>query len=101
MITCTVRYVVDPDKLAEFETYSRMWLALIPKFGGIHHGYFLPSEGASDEAFCLFSFDSLAAYEQYRIASAEDPEVAEAIDYWKQTRCFMRYDRSFFRPVLP
>lgn len=101
MITCHVRYVVDQDKLAEFEIYSRMWLALLPKFGGVHHGYFLPAEGASDEAFCLFSFDSLAAYEQYRLASASDPEVAKAIAYAKETRCFLRHERSFYRPLLP
>jgi hypothetical protein len=56
MITCCIRYRVDRRKLREFEEYAKMWIALIGKFGGRHHGYFLPAEGKSDEAICLFSF---------------------------------------------
>ena len=63
MITCVIRYIVDQDKFGEFEIYSKMWLALMPRFGGTHHGYFLPSEGESDVALSLFSFPSLAAYD--------------------------------------
>jgi hypothetical protein len=100
MITCFIRYTLDPDKVAEFETYAKMWLELVPRFGGTHHGYFLPGEGASDTALALFSFPNLAEYENYRKASRDDPEVAKALDYAKQTRSFLRYDRSFFRPVL-
>jgi hypothetical protein len=99
-ITCYIRYVVDQDKLAEFEIYCRMWLDLLPRFGGTHHGYFLPSEGESDIALSLFSFPSLSAYEEYRVKSASDPDVAKAMAYYKSTRCFLRYERSFFRPVL-
>jgi antibiotic biosynthesis monooxygenase (ABM) superfamily enzyme len=57
MITCYLRYEVDPDKLADFEAYGAMWLELMPRFGGIHHGYFLPSEGESDVALAMFSFE--------------------------------------------
>jgi hypothetical protein len=38
MIRCYLRYELDPDKLAEFEAYGGMWLELMPRFGGIHHG---------------------------------------------------------------
>lgn len=41
MITCYLRYIVDPFKLKEFETYTKMWLSLVEKFGGKHHGYFI------------------------------------------------------------
>src|ERR1700710_2859341 len=75
MITCYLRYEVDPDKLADFEAYGAMWLDLMPRVGGIHHGYFLPSEGASDIALAVFSFPSLAAYEQYRKDAAADTDV--------------------------
>lgn len=101
MITCHVSYVVDSDKLKEFEEYATMWLELVPKFGGVHHGYFLPSEGASDVALAIFSFPSFAAYEQYRNDASNDPEVAKAVAFAKQTQCFLRYDRTFFRPLLP
>jgi hypothetical protein len=78
-----------------------MWLELVPRFGGIHPGYFLPSEGESDIALAMFSFPSLAAYEQYRKDSAEDHDVQKAVAFAKETRCFRRFQRSFFRPVFP
>jgi hypothetical protein len=49
----------------------------------------------------MFSFPSLAAYEQYRKDAANDPDCQKAVDFAKQTRCFRRYDRSFFRPLFP
>jgi hypothetical protein len=101
MITCYLRYKVDPNKLADFEAYGAMWLDLMPRFGGIHHGYFLPSEGESDVALAMFSFPSLAAYEQYRKDAGTDPDVQKAVAFAKETRCFIRYERSFFRPLLP
>lgn len=101
MITCYLRYDINPEKLADFEAYGAMWLDLLPRFGGVHHGYFLPSEGASDVALAMFSFPSLAAYEQYRKDAANDPDCQKAVDFARQTRCFKRFDRSFFRPLFP
>ena len=66
MITCVVEYVIDPAKTEAFERFARRWMELVDRHGGRHHGYFLPAEGASDKALALFSFPSLAAYEQYR-----------------------------------
>jgi antibiotic biosynthesis monooxygenase (ABM) superfamily enzyme len=100
MITCHIRYVIDPSKIAEFEEYCRMWLKLVPKFGGVHHGYLLPSEGASNIALASFSFESLAKYEQYRIQSLADPECQVAFKYSKETKCFLSYERTFFRPLF-
>ena len=100
MVTCYLRYVIDPSRLAEFEHYGRLWIPLIEKFGGKHHGYFLPSEGANNVALALFSFPSLALYEQYRAKSFEDPECQAAFRYAEQTRCIVSYERSFFRPVF-
>ena len=100
MITCTLRYRIDPYKLDEFEAYARMWLPLVGRFGGIHHGYFLPHEGPNDIAYAMFSFESLAAYERYREAAAEDPDCAAAYAYATDTRCIVAYERSFTRPLL-
>ena len=61
MVTCYLRYVIDPDKVAEFENYAKMWIPLVDKFGGKHLGYFLPHEGPNNVAIALFSFPSLAA----------------------------------------
>lgn len=100
MITCYVRYVVDASKLNEFETYGKMWIPIVEKFGGQHHGYFLPAEGANNIALALFSFPSLAAYETYRSHSKTDQECIAAFKYAEDTRCVISYERSFFRPVL-
>lgn len=100
MITCTLRYEIDIHQTDAFEQYARMWLAIIPRLGGTHHGYFMRSEGASDIALALFSFPSLADYERYRIALDTDAQAQHALDFARRTRCFRRYDRSFFRPVL-
>lgn len=100
MITCYLRYVIDPNKIDEFEHYAKLWIPLVAKYGGTHHGYFLPSEGANNVALALFTFPSLAAYEQYRFDSFQDKECLAAFDYAKETGCIHSYERSFFRPVL-
>ncbi len=100
MLTCYLRYIIDPYKLAEFEDYARRWIPLVEKFGGKHHGYFLPSEGASNVALALFSFPSFAAYEEYRRKSFADAECQAAFQYAEETRCIHSYERSFFRPVF-
>jgi hypothetical protein len=100
MVTCYLRYIIEPSKLAEFEHYGKLWIPLVEKFGGKHHGYFLPSEGANNIALALFTFPSLAAYEQYRIKSFTDVECLAAFQYAEETQCILSYERSFFRPVF-
>ncbi len=100
MITCYLRYVLDPHKLNEFEHYAKLWIPLVNKFGGNHHGYFLPHEGANNIAYALFSFPNLAEYEQYRTKAAADPECQAAMAYYAETKCFLSFERSFTRPVF-
>lgn len=100
MVTCYLKYVIDPYKVSEFEHYSKMWIPLVQKFEGQHHGYFLPSEGANNIAIALFTFKSLAAYEEYRGASLKDAECQAAFEYAEQTRCVLSCERSFMRPVF-
>src|SRR5471032_545450 len=100
MITCYLRYIIDPYKLKEFEAYGKLWIPLVERFGGQHHGYFLPSEGASNVALAMFSFPSLALYEQYRTDSLQDADCQAAFRYAEETRCIVSYERSFFRPVF-
>lgn len=99
MITCYVTYQIDPSKVKEFEHYARLWVPLVEKFGGTHNGYYLPHESANDLAVCLFSFPSLAAYEDYRLKSATDEECKQAIAFAETTKCIRRYDRQFLRPL--
>lgn len=99
MITCYVRYIIDPLKITEFEHYAKLWIPLVNRFGGQHLGYFLPSEGANNVALALFSFGSLAEYEQYRIASFKDAECMAAFEYAEREKCIISYERNFMRPV--
>jgi NIPSNAP len=78
VITCVVEYVIDPAKIGAFERFARRWMELVEMHGGHHHGYFLPAEGASYKALALFSFPSLAAYEQYRGLFGNDPDFVAA-----------------------
>ncbi|MEP3350298.1 MAG: NIPSNAP family protein [Marinomonas sp.] len=100
MITCYLNYVIDPYKVKEFEHYAKLWIPLVNKFGGNHHGYFLPSEGSNNKALALFSFPSLAAYEEYREKSLLDSDCISAFKYAEDTRCILSYERSFFRPLF-
>ncbi len=43
VITIHLKYEIDADKLEDFEEYGRRWVGLVNRFGGTHHGYFLPS----------------------------------------------------------
>jgi hypothetical protein len=101
MITCVVNYVIEPAKIAAFESFARRWMELVQRHGGIHHGYFLPAEGASDAALALFSFESLAAYERYRRLFGVDPEFVAADRIRDESGCVVRYERTFMRPLLP
>jgi len=101
MITCVVDYVIDPAKIEAFERFARRWMELVEQSGGVHHGYFLPSEGASDRALALVSFPSLALYEEYRSNFGRDPDFIAADRIRDESGCVLRYDRSFMRPLLP
>lgn len=100
MITCYLKYIIDPYKLEEFEIYAKKWIPLVNKFGGNHHGYFLPHEGANNVALALFSFPSLAEYERYRSDSMKNNECIEAFKYATDTKCIVSYERTFMRPVF-
>ncbi|PZS18934.1 MAG: NIPSNAP family protein [Pseudonocardiales bacterium] len=100
MLTCVVEYTIDAAKTEAFEQFARTWIGLVDKHGGTHHGYFLPSEGASDRALALFSFRSMAEYETYRSRFGVDPEFVAADEIRDTSGCVLRYERSFMRPVL-
>ncbi|MDL5159250.1 NIPSNAP family protein [Actinomycetospora termitidis] len=101
MITCVVRYTIDPAKIDAFERFAAAWMELVDRHGGTHHGYFLPGEGASDEALALFSFPSLAEYEIYRQGFDVDPEFVAADRIRDESGCVLRHERTFMRPLLP
>ena len=100
MVTCYLKYVIDSYKLNEFEKYAKLWIPIVNRMGGIHHGYFMPYEGANNIAYALFSFPNLSKYEEYRKEIYTDKECQSALAYAEETRCIISYERSFMRPVL-
>jgi len=66
MLTCIIRYQIDPVQRDAFKKYAENWGRIIPRCGGHLLGYFLPYEGTNDVAWGLIAFDSLASYEKYR-----------------------------------
>ena len=61
MLTCFIRYQIDPFQREAFREYASEWGRIIPRCGGRLLGYFLPHEGTNDIAWGLIGFDSLAA----------------------------------------
>ena len=99
VITCHLRYEIDPGQIEAFEEYVTGWIPVVTRFGGTHHGCYLPHEGASDIAYALFSFSSFAAYESYRIAIRQDPQALELWRLSRESACIRRFDRTFLRPA--
>lgn len=99
MITCFIRYVIDPFQKAEFEAYARNWLAIIPACGGDLVGYWLPNEGTNNIAMALISFDSLATYEAYRARLRSDPAGMANFAMAQEKRFILSEERTFLTPV--
>ena len=62
-------------------------------------GYFLPDEGTNDIAWGLISFDSLAAYEAYRIRLKADEEGLHIFSLAETQKFILREERTFLRGV--
>ena len=73
MITCFIRYEIDPFAKDAFAAYARAWGQAIPRCGADLIGYFGPHEGSATTAYGVYNIENLAAYEAYRTRLAEDP----------------------------
>ena len=98
-MTCFIRYQIDPFQRDAFKQYAENWGRIIPRCGGHLVGYFLPSEGTNDVAWGLIAFDSLAAYEQYRVRLRSDPEALENFSLAQAKRIILREERTFLEIV--
>lgn len=101
MITCFIRYEIDPFQRAAFREYADNWGRIIPRCGGNLLGYFLPHEGTNDVAWGLIGFDSLASYEAYRARLKADPEGRANFEFAQQRRFILREQRTFLENVEP
>src|SRR5258706_16249963 len=119
MFTCFIRYELAPGRLQEFEEYARAWIALIEKYGGTHHGYFVPGgpgdrfpeasfsfpglgrEGPANVGVALFSFPDVEAYEKYRREVGGEEACKAGTPPSKTQPGFSGYERTFFKPNRP
>lgn len=99
MLTCIIRYRIDPYKHAEFARYGRIWGEAIPRCGASLTGYFAPAEGSATLAYGIYDIESLAAYEAYRARLATDPAGQENYAFAARERFILREDRTFLRRV--
>lgn len=97
MITCFIRYELDPAKLAAFDQYARNWGEVIPRCGADLIGYFAPHEGSATTAYGVYGVESLAAYERYRARLRDDPIGRENYAFAQREQFIRREDRIFLR----
>ncbi|CEJ12024.1 hypothetical protein BN1110_02320 [bacterium YEK0313] len=98
-VTVFIRYQIDPFKREAFEAYARNWLRIIPRFGADLLGYWMPHEGTNNIAFALMSFESLAAYENYRARLRTDEEGRANFEMAERERFILSEERTFLRQV--
>lgn len=99
MLTCVIRYQVDPTKHEQFARYAQGWGEAIPRCGANLVGYFAPHEGSSTLAYGIYHVDSLGAYEAYRERLAQDPVGREMFAFAQAEKFIRREDRTFLKLV--
>ena len=97
MITCFIRYEIDPFKREAFETYAGNWGQAIPRCGADLIGYYAPHEGSLTTAYGVYNIASLAAYEAYRARLKEDPLGRANHEFAKAERFILKEDRIFLK----
>jgi len=103
MITLSIRYTLDANKLADFAAYAKDLQPVIERCGGKLQGYYLPTKlaGATNIGLALIDFPSLAAYEAYRGRLLTDPGGSACLRRAQQAGCILIEDRSFLQLVTP
>ncbi|UIJ45443.1 NIPSNAP family protein [Sphingomonas cannabina] len=99
MITCFIRYEIDPFKVDRFERYARAWGEAIPRCGADLIGYFAPHEGSATTAYGVYDIADLAAYEAYRTRLKADPAGRDNFAFAKAEGFIRREDRIFLKRV--
>ncbi|MDZ4691857.1 NIPSNAP family protein [Terricaulis sp.] len=97
MITCFIRYQIDPYKRSAFERYAQNWNEAIPRCGADLIGYFAPHEGSATLAYGVYNIENLAAYEAYRARLAADAQGRENYEFAQRERFILREDRTFLK----
>lgn len=99
MITCIIRYRIDPFGRDDFATYARNWGEAIPRCGADLVGYFAPHEGSATTAYGIYHIENLTAYEAYRAKLAADPLGKANYKFARNARFILEEDRLFLKNV--
>ncbi len=99
MLTCIIRYKIDPTKHDAFARYARNWGKAIPRCGADLVGYFAPHEGSTTLAYGIYHIESLAAYEAYRARLAADPLGQENYAFAQHEKFLFQEERTFLKCV--
>lgn len=101
MITLHLRYTIDPNKMSDVRAYVETELKPIRESGGKVVGYYLPTDfaGATNEAFGIIDFPSLAEYEVYRAKLAAHPLHKEYVERLERSGALLSIQRSLVQRV--
>jgi hypothetical protein len=95
MITLHLRYTIDPNNLSDIKAYAEAELTPIRESGGKIVGYYLPTDfaGATNEAFGIIDFPSLAEYEVYRAKLAAHPLHKQYVEKLERSGALLSIQR--------
>ena len=101
MLTLSIRYTLDPNKLADFKDYAAAEQDPIRRSGGQVVGYFMSTDfsGPTNEALGLIDFPSLTAYEEYRSKLASDPDHKKYAKRLEESGVIVSMNRSIIQRV--
>lgn len=99
MITCFIRYDIEPWGRDAFVDYARAWGQAIPECGAGLVGYFAPHEGSATTAYGVYNIESLAEYEAYRARLKDHPLGRHNFAFAQAERFIRREDRIFLARV--
>ena len=99
MITCFIRYDIEPWGRDAFVDYARAWGQAIPECGADLIGYFAPHEGSATTAYGVYNIGSLAEYEAYRARLKDHPLGRQNFAFAQGERFIRREDRIFLARV--
>ena len=86
MITCFIRYDIEPWGRDAFVDYAQTWGKAIPECGADLVGYFAPHEGSATTAYGVYNIENLAEYEAYRARLRAHPLGAENFAFTQDRR---------------
>jgi hypothetical protein len=101
MLTLSIRYAFNPDKLEAFKTYVEAEQEPIRRCGGRVLAYFLPTDfaGPANEALGLIEFPDLRTYEQYRDKLANDSDHQTNFARLEASGAHVAMNRSIIQKV--